>query len=39
MTNLLTGYEDFIASHTRKKTIYVLSWSKRENESHWEITV
>lgn len=30
MTNLLTGHEDYITSHTRKKTIYVLSWSKRE---------
>ena len=36
MTNLLTGHEDFIVSHTRKKTIYVLSWSKGENESHIE---
>ena len=31
MSNLLTGHEDFIVFHTRKKTIYVLSWSKREN--------
>lgn len=36
MTNLLTGHEDFIVFHTRKKTIYVSSWSKRENESHIE---